>query len=99
VGRHCVEKLYTAVVATAPAEWKDGLEAPITETELWQAPRKCPGDDGIPVECYKWGWKVMKGELVAIYNYMFQGTVSKRQKQGAIVCILKKKTPRLVSDY
>jgi hypothetical protein len=37
VDRHCVEKLHTTVEPTIPAEWKDVLEAPITETELWQA--------------------------------------------------------------
>jgi hypothetical protein len=42
----------------------------------------------------------MKEEIVAIYNHVFHGTVSTRgQKLGAIVCIPKKETPTLVSDY
>jgi hypothetical protein len=36
---------------------------------------------------------------MAIYNYVFQGTISKRKKQGIIVRILKKETPTEVSDY
>jgi hypothetical protein len=42
----------------------------------------------------------MKEELVTIYNDMFQGTIcTQGQKQGAIVCIPKKETPTMVSDY
>ena len=73
-----------------PDAWNKRLEAAVTEIDLWQAiqkgdPRKSPGDDGLPVEFYN-GSKVMKEELLVIYNQMFQGTVcTQRQKHGAVV--------------
>jgi hypothetical protein len=53
-----------------------GLEAPITENEMWDAvskgaPRKSSGVDGIPVEFCKWSWWVIKENLMSVYNKMF----------------------------
>ena len=83
VDLHCVETLYQAVEATLPEAWNDVSAAPVTETDVWQAirqgaPRKSPGDDGIPVEFYKWGWTVMKEELVTMYNHVLRETMCRR---------------------
>ena len=42
VDRHCVELLCKAVEATKPDAWNERLEAPLTETDLWQGPPKSP---------------------------------------------------------
>ena len=81
------------------------MESKITDFEVQQAilqgaTRKAPGMDGIPIEFYRWGWEIIKSEMLEVYNVMFgEEYVTKEQALGIIVCVPKTPTPEKITDY
>jgi hypothetical protein len=78
------------------------LKSKITDMEVKQAilqgaTRKAPGVEGIPIEFYRWEWKIIKTEMLEVYEYnvMFsEEYVTKEQARGIIVCTQKNQRQR-----
>ena len=65
VDNTCGEEHCRGIQGTVTNTQQERLESPITAIELRQAimqgaRRESPGVDGIPIEFYRWGWKVIK---------------------------------------
>jgi hypothetical protein len=105
VNSECAEQLCRGIQGTLTSTQQAQLESPVTEIELRQAilqgaRRKSPGVDGIMVEFYRWGWKVIKTEMLSVYNVMFQEEyITKGQARGINVYVPKKPAPEQITDY
>jgi hypothetical protein len=83
----------------------ESLGAPISLEELRVALRKgrrdtAPGKDGIGITFFKGIWDNAHGDLLELFTRMFSdGDITTQQKEGVIVCIPKKATPRQLRDY
>jgi hypothetical protein len=68
--------------------YKEQLEKPITEDELFAAIRKgstnkAPGVDGLGIEFYKMNWEIIGSDLLELMNYIFlHQMVTPQQKHG-----------------
>jgi hypothetical protein len=84
----CREVLRSRIEHKLTDQQQAQLDRPITEMELRQAilqgaVRKSPGADDIPLEFYRWGWEVIKTELLAVCNVMFYEVhITKKNRHG-----------------
>jgi mannosylglycoprotein endo-beta-mannosidase len=63
------------------------------------AGRKSQGQDGITAEFYRWGWTIIKEELLAVINTMFQEESITKNHAKVVICVPKATVPRRIIDY
>ena len=84
---------------------KNELEQEMNEEEIKEAidkmkKAKVPGIDGIPVEFYSWGWKIVKRQFVEVLQYV-QKTEDVHDKflDGLIAVVHKKGDTNEIKNY
>ena len=88
-----------------PTESEDKLKAELEPDELSKAvklmqPNKSPGEDGLPIEFYRFFWNDIKSYLFASHKYSLEsGSLSITQKRGVISLLPKKNDLLLLKNW
>ena len=84
---------------------KNELEQEINEEEIKEAidkmkKAKVPGIDGIPVEFYTWGWKIVKKQFVEVLQYVQKSEdIHDKFLDGLIAVVHKKGDTKEIKNY
>ena len=105
VDDECVNTMDEAARPDQTTTYGEILEKHIDTAEIYNATRsgggnRAPGNDGVGLELYTVNWTVIREDLCKILNQMFTaGTITPKQKHGAIVCLLKPHGMHTPGDY